>query len=51
MMVSCWSCGGWYNNAIYSWNCPHERLFTVPPLTDPDDTNLPLPDPPSQKES
>ena len=35
MTIVCWTCGAWYDNAIFAWSCPHQRLFPQSALTQP----------------
>jgi hypothetical protein len=34
MTVVCWTCGAWYDNSLFAWSCPHERIFPHTGLTD-----------------
>lgn len=40
MQVVCWSCSRWYDNAVFSWSCPHERLFPGLPGQAPHEISL-----------
>lgn len=39
MVVSCWVCGLWYDNAGSDWQCPHTPIYgsitTIPLITPP----------------